>query len=83
MFRGQTVFPITMGNVRLWLLPWGSDVREDRAFMKKIASDIIDEHVRTFDPNNLRDYVDSYLNEIKNLEEKENLKKALLPWKDF
>ncbi|GIY29453.1 cytochrome P450 2F3 [Caerostris darwini] len=61
---------------RLWLLPRGSDVREDRAFMKKIASDIIDEHVRTFDPNNLRDYVDSYLNERKNLEEKGELEKS-------
>ncbi|GIY91837.1 cytochrome P450 2U1 [Caerostris extrusa] len=58
------------------VLPWGSEVEEGRAFLKKFASDIIEDHVRTFDPNNLRDYVDSYLYERKNLEEKGELEQS-------
>ncbi|GIY29451.1 cytochrome P450 2F3 [Caerostris darwini] len=63
-------------RLSLRVLPWGSDVEKGRAFLKKFASDIIEDHVRTFDPNNLRDYVDSYLYDRKNLEEKGELEKS-------
>lgn len=43
-------------------------IREAREFFRKIAKEIIDEHVKTYDPNNLRDYIDGYLQHAYELE---------------
>lgn len=48
-------------RISMYLRPWSSKVRFGRSFLKQTVQSIIDDHVRTFDPNNLRDYVDSYL----------------------
>ncbi|XP_055947389.1 cytochrome P450 2J1-like [Argiope bruennichi] len=60
----------------LQYLPWGEDVREGRRFLKTVVQDIIEDHIRSFDPNNIRDYVDSYLLEMKNLKEKGKLEES-------
>lgn len=49
------------------VLPWATEVRQSRNFLRKMVEGIIEEHVRNFDPNNLRDYVDSYLFEMEKL----------------
>ncbi|PRD21445.1 UNVERIFIED_CONTAM: Cyp2u1 [Trichonephila clavipes] len=57
-------------------LPWGAEVREARSVLKNVVQEIIDDHIRTFDPNNLRDYVDTYLLEMKNLRDRGELEKS-------
>lgn len=49
------------------VLPWAAEVRQSRIFLRKLVEEIIEEHVRNFDPNNLHDYVDSYLYEMDKL----------------
>ncbi|GFR29653.1 cytochrome P450 2C16 [Trichonephila clavata] len=63
-------------RVSIEYLPWGAEVREARSVLKNVVQEIIDDHIRTFDPNNLRDYVDTYLLEMKNLRERGELEKS-------
>ncbi|KAG8183294.1 hypothetical protein JTE90_025994 [Oedothorax gibbosus] len=60
-------------RLSLYLRPWSSDVRQGQSFLKQTVKDIIDEHVRTYDPGHLRDYVDSYLHEREKQKKSGNL----------
>ncbi|XP_015905321.2 cytochrome P450 18a1 isoform X1 [Parasteatoda tepidariorum] len=62
--------------VAMRLMPWSAKVREGRQFLKKTVQNLIEEHIRTFDPKNLRDYVDSYLYEIEKLKKNGQLEKS-------
>lgn len=51
------------------LFPSARRLNKAKALYKKIIKKIIDDHVKTFDPNNLRDYVDGYLSQASKLNE--------------
>ncbi|CAL1290557.1 unnamed protein product [Larinioides sclopetarius] len=63
-------------RLSLRYLPWGKDANEGRLVLKKVVQEIIEDHIRSFDSSNIRDYVDSYLLEMKNLNEKGELEKS-------
>ena len=52
------------------LLPSTERIRKAREFFRKTAKEIINEHVKTYDPNNLRDYIDSYLHHANELDKR-------------
>ncbi|XP_015905322.1 cytochrome P450 2A13 [Parasteatoda tepidariorum] len=57
-------------------LPWSKEVRAGRRLLKDTVTSVIDEHVRTFDPNYQRDYVDAYLSQMEKLKDSGELKNS-------
>ncbi|KAG8183295.1 hypothetical protein JTE90_025995 [Oedothorax gibbosus] len=51
------------------VLPWATEVRQSRVFLRNLVEEIVAEHVRNFDPENehVDNYVDSYLYEMEKL----------------
>ncbi|KFM81413.1 Cytochrome P450 2C20, partial [Stegodyphus mimosarum] len=47
------------------LFPSSEKLHRGRHLLKKTVDAIVDEHIKTFDPNYLRDYVDCYLNQME------------------
>lgn len=43
-----------------------------KRFLEKFAQDVIQEHVRNLDPDNPKDFIDSYLVHIKQLNSDDN-----------
>jgi len=43
------------------LFPSTKRIRKARDLFRKLSKEIVDDHVKTFDPENLRDYIDGYL----------------------
>lgn len=43
------------------LLPSSKRIRKAKKHFQSVIKEIVDEHVSTFDPHHLRDYIDGYL----------------------
>ncbi|KFM63295.1 Cytochrome P450 1A1, partial [Stegodyphus mimosarum] len=59
--------------IAMILFPSSAEVRKGRALLKKTVENIIEDHVKTFNPSHLRDYVDVYLDQRRKLEKNEEL----------
>lgn len=50
------------------LFPSTKKMRNAKEHFIKLSKEIVDEHVKAFDPDNPRDYIDSYLQEAYELD---------------
>ncbi|XP_015905318.1 cytochrome P450 18a1 [Parasteatoda tepidariorum] len=59
--------------IAIQFFSWSSEIRRARTFARKVYRDIIDDHIYNYDPNHLKDYVDSYLHHIEKLKQEGKL----------
>lgn len=50
------------------IMPSSKRICKAREFFNKTIKEIVDEHVSTFDPGHLRDYIDGYLSQAYKLD---------------
>lgn len=66
-FESQLIFYHFFRYIVMKLFPSTAKSRKAKEFHIKLAKEIVDEHVSTFDPNHLRDYIDGYLDHANKL----------------
>lgn len=50
------------------LFPSTKKARKAKEIYFEVIKGIVDDHIKTFDPDNLRDYIDGYLHQAQKLE---------------